>query len=119
MYKIWSAIENVFSKMRKYPVPTKEEAEELKRLRQEAGMTIPQVAEALHTNQARISDYENGKRGTDPELIEKLKKRYKLIIQYNAQRGLNMNIIEAVKEVFNLYKDFNKKIEEEEIKENE
>ncbi len=73
MYKIWSAIENVFSKMRKYPVPTKEEAEELKRLRQEAGMTIPQVAEALHTNQARISDYENGKRGTDPELIEKLK----------------------------------------------
>jgi hypothetical protein len=30
-----------------------------------------------------------------------------------------MNIIEAVKEVFNLYKDFNKKIEEEEIKENE
>jgi len=30
-----------------------------------------------------------------------------------------MNIIEVVKEVFNLYKDFNKKIEEEEIKENE
>ena len=33
--------------------------------------------------------------------------------------GLNMNIIEAIKEVFNLYKDFNKKIEEEEIEENE
>ena len=30
-----------------------------------------------------------------------------------------MNIIEAVKEVFNLYKNFNKKIEEEEMKENE
>jgi hypothetical protein len=30
-----------------------------------------------------------------------------------------MNIIEAVKEVFNLYKDFNKNIEEEEIEENE
>ena len=30
-----------------------------------------------------------------------------------------MNIIEAVKEVFSLYKDFNKKIEEEEIEENE
>ena len=30
-----------------------------------------------------------------------------------------MNIIEAVKEVFNLYKDFNKKIEEEEMEENE
>ena len=105
--------------MRKYPLPTKEEAEELKRLRQEAGMTIPQVAEALHTNQARISDYENGKRGTNPELIEKLKKRYKLIIQYNAQSGLNMNIIEAVKEVLNLYRNFNKKIEEEEIEKNE
>ena len=47
-------------------------------------LLFPQVAEALHTNQARISDYENGKRGTDPDLIEKLKKRYKLIIQYNA-----------------------------------
>jgi hypothetical protein len=33
--------------------------------------------------------------------------------------GLNMNIIEAIKEVFNLYKDFNMKIEEEEVKENE
>ena len=30
-----------------------------------------------------------------------------------------MNIIEAVKEVFNLYRKFSKKIEEEEIKENE
>jgi transcriptional regulator with XRE-family HTH domain len=70
--------------MRKYPLPIKEEAEELKRLRQEAGMTIPQIAEALHTQQSRISDFENGKRGIDPDLIEKLKKRYKLIIQYNA-----------------------------------
>jgi transcriptional regulator with XRE-family HTH domain len=70
--------------MRKYPVPTKEEAEELRRLRQEAGMTIPQMAEAFHTQKSRISDYENGKRGSDPDLIEKLKKRYKLIIQYNA-----------------------------------
>jgi len=30
-----------------------------------------------------------------------------------------MNIIEAVKEVFNLYRNFNKKIEEEEIEEHE
>jgi transcriptional regulator with XRE-family HTH domain len=70
--------------MRKYPVPTKEEAEELRKLRQEAGMTIPLIAEALHTNKATISEYENGKRRTDPDLIEKLKKRYKLIIQSNA-----------------------------------
>ena len=47
-------------------------------------MSIPQMAEAFNTQQSRISDYENGKRGTDPDLIEKLKKRYKLIIQYNA-----------------------------------
>lgn len=33
--------------------------------------------------------------------------------------GLAMNIIEAVKEVFNLYRNFNKKIEEEEMEENE
>lgn len=30
-----------------------------------------------------------------------------------------MNIIEALKEVFNLYRNFNKKIEEEEIEKNE
>jgi hypothetical protein len=30
-----------------------------------------------------------------------------------------MNIIEVVKEVFNLYRDFSKKIEKEEIEENE
>ena len=30
-----------------------------------------------------------------------------------------MNIIEAVKEVFNLYRNFSKKIEEEETEENE
>jgi hypothetical protein len=30
-----------------------------------------------------------------------------------------MNIIEAVKEVLNLYRNFNKKIEEEEIEKNE
>jgi hypothetical protein len=30
-----------------------------------------------------------------------------------------MNIIEALKEVFNLYRNFNRKIEEEEIEKNE
>ena len=30
-----------------------------------------------------------------------------------------MSIIDALKEVFNLYRNFNKKIEEEEIQENE
>jgi transcriptional regulator with XRE-family HTH domain len=69
--------------MRKYPLPTKEVAEELKRLRQEAGMSIPQIAEALHTHPLNIGHFENGKKGIDPDLIERLKKRYKLIIQYN------------------------------------
>jgi transcriptional regulator with XRE-family HTH domain len=70
--------------MRKYPVPTKEEVEELKRLRKEAGMTIPLIAEALHIHKSRISDLENGKGRLEPELIERLKRRYKLIIQSNS-----------------------------------
>lgn len=70
--------------MRKYPLPTKEEAEELRRLRKEAGMVIPEMAKAFYVSPSTIGDYENGKRGANPELIEKLKKRYKLIIQYNA-----------------------------------
>jgi transcriptional regulator with XRE-family HTH domain len=68
---------------RKYPLPSKEEAEEIKRLRQEAGISIPKIAEALHVNKSTISEYENGKRGANPELIERLRKRYRLIIQSN------------------------------------
>jgi len=49
--------------MRKYPVPTKEEAEELKRLRQEAGITIPQIAEYMHTYHSRIRIMKMAKEG--------------------------------------------------------
>lgn len=65
-------------------MPTKKKVKELKRLRKEAGMTIPLIAEALHIHKSKISDLENGKGKLEPELIEKLKRRYKLIIQYNS-----------------------------------
>jgi hypothetical protein len=32
---------------RKYPLPTKEEAEELRRMRKEAGIAIPKIAEYM------------------------------------------------------------------------
>ena len=47
-------------------------------------MTIPLIAEALHIHKSRISDLENGKGRLEPELIERLKRRYKLIIQSNS-----------------------------------
>lgn len=69
-------------RMRKYPIPTAEEAEELKRMRQEAGIAIPKIAEYMHTYPSRISELENGKKGVNPDFLERLKKRYELIIKY-------------------------------------
>ena len=42
--------------IRKYPVLTKEEGEELRRMRKEAGITIPQIAEYMHTYPSRITE---------------------------------------------------------------
>ena len=67
---------------RKYPLLTKEEQEELRRMRKEAGITIPKIAEYMHTYPSRISDLERGNKGVEPDFLERLKKRYKLIIQY-------------------------------------
>ena len=58
------------------------EAVELKRMRQEAGIPIPKIAEYMNTYPSRISDLERGKKGIDPDFLERLKKRYRLIIQY-------------------------------------
>jgi transcriptional regulator with XRE-family HTH domain len=68
--------------MRKHPILTMEEAVELKRMRQEAGIPIPKIAEYMNTYPSRISDLERGKKGIDPDFLERLKKRYRLIIQY-------------------------------------
>ena len=68
--------------MRKYPVLTKEEGEELRKMRKEACVTIPQIAAYLHTYPSKITEVERGNKGIDPDFIERLKKRYRLIIKY-------------------------------------
>lgn len=68
--------------MRKYPVLTKEEGEELRRMRKEAGIPIPKIAEYMHTYPSRISELERGNKGVKPDFVERLKKRYQLIIKY-------------------------------------
>ncbi len=80
MYKIWSAIENVFSKMRKYPVPTKEEAEELKRLRQEAGMTIYNGPQNLD-KKMEVKRYNFPKRLRIEENLKCRKKRNNIVLK--------------------------------------
>jgi len=61
---------------------TGEEGEELRKLRKEAGIPIPKIAEYMNTYPSKISDLERGKKGVEPDFLERLKKRYRLIIQY-------------------------------------
>lgn len=69
--------------MNKYPKQlTKEEGLELRRMLKEAGMPIPKIAEYMHTYPSKISDIERGKKGIEPDFLERLKKRYRLIIKY-------------------------------------
>ena len=68
--------------IRKYPLLTREEGEELRKMRKEAGITIPQIAAYLHTYPSRITEIERGNKGVDPDFVKRLKKRYRLIIQY-------------------------------------
>ena len=68
--------------MRKYPLLTREEGEELRKMRKEAGITIPQIAAYLHTYPSKITEVERGSKGVDPDFLERLKKRYQLIIKY-------------------------------------
>ena len=49
--------------MNKYPKQlTKEEGLELRRMRKEAGIPIPKIAEYMHTYPSKISDIEKGKK---------------------------------------------------------
>ena len=68
--------------IRKYPVLTKEEREELKQMRKEAGIAIPKIAEYMHTYPSKIQQLESGRKGVDPDFLEKVKKRYQLLIKY-------------------------------------
>ena len=67
---------------RKYPLLTKEEQEELRRTRKEANISIPKIAEYMHTYPSKIQQLESGKKGVDPDFLEKVKKRYQLLIKY-------------------------------------
>lgn len=61
---------------------TKEEGEELRQMRKEAGLSLPQIAEYMHCIPTRIGWLEAGNKGVDPDFLERLKKRYQLIIKY-------------------------------------
>ena len=67
---------------RKYPLLTKEEQEELKKMRKEASISIPKIAEYMHTYPSKIQQLESGRKGVDPDFLEKVKKRYQLLIKY-------------------------------------
>ena len=67
---------------RKYLLLTKEEQEELRRMRKEANISIPKIAEYMHTYPSKIQQLESGKKGVDPDFLEKVKKRYQLLIKY-------------------------------------
>ena len=67
---------------RKYRLLTKEEREELKQMRREAGIAIPKIAEYMHTYPSKIQQLESEKKGVDPDFLEKVKKRYRLLIKY-------------------------------------
>ena len=67
---------------RKYLLLTKEEQQELRRMRKEAGISIPKMAEYMHTYPSKIQQLESGKKGVDPDFLEKVKKRYRLLIKY-------------------------------------
>ena len=67
---------------RKYLLLTKEEQQELRRMRKEAGISIPKMAEYMHTYPSKIQQLESGKKGVDPDFLEKVKKRYQLLIKY-------------------------------------
>ena len=69
--------------MRKYPKQlTKEEAKELKEMRKEAGLSIYKMAEYMHCKPGKIELLEKEGSGVDPDFLERLKKRYQLIIKY-------------------------------------
>lgn len=69
--------------MRKYPKQlTKEEAEELEELRKNAGLSVCKIAEYMHCKPGKIELLKKEGTGVEPDFLERLKKRYRLIIQY-------------------------------------
>ena len=61
---------------------TYEEAKELKEMRQEAGLSTYKIAEYMHCKHGKIELLEKEGTGVDPDFLDRLKKRYQLIIKY-------------------------------------
>ncbi len=61
---------------------TKEEAEELREMRKVAGLSTYKIAEYMHCETGKIELLEKGGTGVDLDFLERLKKRYQLIIKY-------------------------------------
>jgi transcriptional regulator with XRE-family HTH domain len=69
--------------MNKYPKQlSKEEAEELREMRKKAGLSQYKIAEYMHCKTSKIELLEKGGAGVDLNFLERLKKRYQLIIKY-------------------------------------
>ena len=61
---------------------TREEAEELREMRKAAGLSTYKIAEYMHCKTGKIELLEKGGTGVDLDFLERLKKRYQLIIKY-------------------------------------
>jgi transcriptional regulator with XRE-family HTH domain len=61
---------------------TREEAEELREMRKTAGLSQYKIVEYMHCKTGKIELLEKGGNGVDPNFLERLKKRYQLIIKY-------------------------------------
>lgn len=61
---------------------TREEAEELREMRKAAGLSTYKIAEYMHCKSGKIESLEKEGAGVDLDFLERLKKRYQLIIKY-------------------------------------
>ena len=61
---------------------TKEEAEELREMRKAAVLSRYNIAEYMHCKSSKIESLEKGGTRVDLNFLERLKKRYQLIIKY-------------------------------------
>ena len=61
---------------------TKEEAEELREIRKTAGLSQYKIAEYMHCKTGKIELLEKGGTRVDLDFLERLKKRYQLVIKY-------------------------------------
>ena len=61
---------------------TREEAEELREMRKAAGLSTYKIAEYMHCKTNKVELLEKGGTRVDTDFLERLKKRYQVIIKY-------------------------------------